>query len=103
MPFHQFPAEVEAQARPANMCGPDIVSTHKASKNVCLLFTWDTHPVIAHTETGFARLLHLPDVNLNRSALRAVFDGITQQIGEDLFETDGIKLSPTGWSTRSGG
>ena len=53
-------------------------------KNLVALFSWDAQAMIAHTDRD--RLWGGVEVNLDGLGVRGILDGITDQVGEDLFE-----------------
>lgn len=60
----------------------------------------DTDAVIAHRDEGLALLLIHADADLDHSTAWTVFDGITQQIKEDLVNAQGIDGNEKGLRRR---
>src|SRR5258708_18759854 len=61
-----------------------IKRPREALKDFLALFPWDAHALIAHTDgDGLYGSAHL---NLDQMGIRSIFDGIADQVDEDLFK-----------------
>lgn len=94
MPFNQFPAEIEAQARSADASGARIVRAHKTPEETRLLGGWNSYAMIADTEVRFVSLSFLLKCYLDKAALGTIFNRIGEQIGQDLLDPQGINCRP---------
>lgn len=87
MPFDQFAAEIEAQPRPDNIGGPRVPCAPEAPEDARLLALRYPDAVVANGKQRDVWFPLFAQDDLDLSSLRAIFDGVREQVGEYLFNT----------------
>jgi hypothetical protein len=83
----------DIQPQPESLCGVVRAGLEEALEDPVAGLVWDPHPTIADGELERVGL-RLRDRHDNRLSLRAVLDGIVEEIGEDLLEPNWIDPGP---------
>lgn len=90
--LNKLAAEIEPQSRPGDAVSTAVARAGKAAKEMCLLLDRDTDPRISDAHAGFLRLGLFGECDLERPSVRTIFDGIPDQVGENLIDAPGIDM-----------
>jgi hypothetical protein len=87
MPLNQLTAEEEAQPRAGDAMRRGIAGTRETAKESSLLLAGDADAIVMNTHLNALPILGLGQRDVDRSALRRIFDGIAQQVQQHLLQT----------------
>lgn len=97
MPLNQLAAEEESQTCAGDTVSGGIAGAGETGKEPGLLLVGDTDAVIMDMYLGAFLILGFGQPDVNGSALRRIFDGITNQIQQDLLQPVAVSLEPDGF------
>ena len=96
MPLDEFATEKKPKPCSRDLTGARILCPYKTPKNMGLLQGGNANATIAHGNERSVWLGLFTDGKLDRPSLRAVLDGIAQQIGEHLLDALTVDLHHEG-------
>src|SRR5260221_3505386 len=86
VPLDQFPAEVQAQACPADFAFARIVCPRKPAEDARLLVSRDADALICYTQHGALRRPVFTQRDVYAASLGAVLDGVVDQVAQHLLD-----------------
>src|SRR5579872_1331995 len=83
----QFPAQVQAEARPLDVIHLSIVCAHEAAEDVPPLAFRNAYTLILNAEEGVTLIFIFIECDGDEATLRTVFDSVIDQVAENLLDT----------------
>src|SRR5690348_13067916 len=87
--FHDLTANIQTEAHAAYIF--DLVRTVKTLEEFLTMLRGHTHAVIGNCHTDRIRFNSCHH-NFNRAAIRAVFDGVVEQVGHHLLKSHRVDV-----------